>query len=212
MPPSFFSLLRDRCTFQHAAAINSMTNPVTSSTRDTTLVWGSVLKVNVTPVPAMPITSEMTPKGNTQRYQDFSVPPVAWARRSRVERSSGALGTAIGGVPSRARLHSGSKVASCAEAGGWQGKRPDEQPISLTFWVSLLMSVLVAVPPPAGSVRSEHLPGKEGYFWQWSIYSARWGQEESYSHYRLRWQVYSLPRSGCDAFHAPLHLVRLPCL
>lgn len=133
MPPSFFSLLRDLCTFQHAAAINSMTNPETSSTRDTTLVWGSVLKVNVTPVPAMPITSEMTPKGNTQRYQDSSVPPVAWARRSSVDRPSGALGTAIGGVPSRARLHSGSSVASCAEAGGWQGKRPDEQPIPLAF-------------------------------------------------------------------------------
>lgn len=133
MPPSFFSLLRDRCTFQQAAAISSMTKPTTSSTRETTRVWGSVLKVNVTPVPAMPITSEMTPKGKTQRYQDFSVPPVAWASRSRVERSSGALAAAIGLVPSWDRLQSGSSVASCVEAGGWQGKRPEEQPISLTF-------------------------------------------------------------------------------
>lgn len=88
IPPSFFCLLLDLCTFQQATAINSMTNPTTRSTRETSLVWGGVLKVKVTPVPAMPITREMTPNGNTHRYHDFSVPPVAWASRSRVERSS----------------------------------------------------------------------------------------------------------------------------
>lgn len=206
MPPSFFSLLRDRCTFQQAAAISSMTKPMTSSTRDTTRVWGSVLKVNVTPVPAMPITSEMMPKGKTQRYQDFSVPPVAWASRSRVDRSSGALAAAIGLVPSWDRLQSGSSVASCAEDGGWQGKRPEEQPISLTFWLSPLMSFLVAVPPPAACFRSEHLPGKEGYFWQWSIYRAGREQEshaivtcqdDSFTHFLSQAAMCSLLRCIC---------------
>lgn len=128
--PSFFSFLFALWTLQQAAATSSMTKPTTSNTRDTTLVWSRVLKVKVTPVPAMPITSEMTPKGNTQRYQDFSVPPVACVSRSNVERFSGVLGVVGGALPSWSRLESGSSVGSCALAGGWQGRRPDEQPIS----------------------------------------------------------------------------------
>lgn len=180
IPPSFFSLLLDLCTFQHAAAINSMANPTTSSPRDTTLVWCSVLKVKVTPVPAMPITSEMTPKGNTQRYHDFSVPPVAWASRSRVERSSVALGTRIGAEPSGVWLKSWSSVGSCTKAGGWQGNRPAEQPISELQArgaqddgaTDLLKATSDAVPSSADTVRM-------WYSWQWSIYRAGWGEDES---------------------------------
>lgn len=149
MPASFFSLLRERWAFQHAAATSSRTKPSTSRTSDTTRVWGSVLKLKVTPLPATPMTSEMTPNGNTHRYQDSSVPPVAWAKRSRVDRSSTSLAPGVGIEPSRDRLRSGS---GWAEAGGRQGKRPDEQPISLT--------PLASDPPPAGCFRSEHLPGK----------------------------------------------------
>ncbi|TNN41182.1 hypothetical protein EYF80_048642 [Liparis tanakae] len=76
--------ITSRWALQQTAATSSITTPEHSSATDTTLVCSSVLKVNVTPVPAMPITSEITPNGNTQRYHDFSVPPVAWARRSSV--------------------------------------------------------------------------------------------------------------------------------
>lgn len=128
--PSFFAFLFALWTLQQAAATSSMTKPTTSSTKDTTLVWSRVLKVKVTPVPAMPITREMTPKGNTQRYQDFSVPPVACVSLSRVERFSGILGVLVGALPSWGRLESGSSVGSWVVAGGWQDRRPDEQPIS----------------------------------------------------------------------------------
>lgn len=90
-PLSFFFLLLNLWTLQHTAATISITKPEHSRATDTTLVWSNVLNVKVTPVPAMPMTKDMTPKGNTQRYQDFSVPPVACASRSRVGRDSGCL-------------------------------------------------------------------------------------------------------------------------
>ncbi|KAF3853242.1 hypothetical protein F7725_013930 [Dissostichus mawsoni] len=93
-PPSITKCPDQRLwALQQTAATSSITTPAHSRATDTTLVWSSVLKVNVTPVPAMPITSEITPNGNTQRYQDFSVPPVAWASLSSVGRVSGSLGS-----------------------------------------------------------------------------------------------------------------------
>lgn len=90
-PPSFFFLLLSLWTLQHTAATINITTPAHRRATDTTLVWSNVLNVNVTPVPAMPMTKDMTPNGNTQRYQDFSVPPVACASLSRVGRDSGCL-------------------------------------------------------------------------------------------------------------------------
>lgn len=149
-PPSFFFLLLSLCARQQTAATSSITTPAHSSATDTTLVWSSVSKVKVTPVPAMPITRDITPKGNTQRYQDFSVPPVAWASLSSVGRDSGGLAESLPTLPSASLpspkpfkpwawlseswgkvfvslLLPQSRSGWSTGAGGW---RPEEQPIS----------------------------------------------------------------------------------
>lgn len=147
-PPSFFFLLLSLWALQQTAATSNITTPTHSSATDTTLVWSNVLKVNVTPVPAMPITRDITPNGNTQRYQDFSVPPVAWASLSSVGRDSGGLAEHLPTLPSisppspqpfkpwfseswckllASLLLPQSRSGWRTEAGGW---RPEEQPIS----------------------------------------------------------------------------------
>lgn len=98
-PPSFFFLLLSLWTLQHTAATISITTPAHSRATDTTLVWSNVLNLKVTPVPAIPITKDMTPNGKTQRYQDFSVPPVACASLSRVGRDSGCLDGSLQASP-----------------------------------------------------------------------------------------------------------------
>lgn len=148
-PPSFFFLLLSLCALQQKAATNSITIPAHSSTTDTTLVWNRVLKVKVTPVPAMPITSDITPNGKTQRYQDFSVPPVACASLSSVGRESRGWSWSLSTTPWPSSpsvepfkpwlwfseswgkvfvslLLPQSKSGWSTEAGGW---RPEEQPI-----------------------------------------------------------------------------------
>lgn len=133
-PPSFFFLLLSLWVLQQTAATSSISTPAHSSATDTTLVWRSVLKVNVTPVPAMPITREMTPKGNTHRYQDFSVPPVAWARRSSVGRVSGGLGSRS--LPELPFSPSSSSSSSSPPLSSSSPTAPSPIPFISWFWFS----------------------------------------------------------------------------
>ncbi len=119
-PPSSFFLRFFLWTVQHVAAISTRTSPTINRITETTLVCGRSLYVYVTPVPATPITNEMIPNGKMQRYQDFSIPPVACDSLSRDDSTSGTLGAPSCGWPSRV----GGAVVC-----GWQVKCPVVHPI-----------------------------------------------------------------------------------
>ncbi len=119
-PPSSFFLRFFLWTVQHVAAISTRTSPTINRITETTLVCGRSLYVYVTPVPATPITNEMIPNGKMQRYQDFSIPPVACDSLSRDDSTSGTLGAPSCGWPSRV----GGAVVC-----GWQVKFPVVHPI-----------------------------------------------------------------------------------
>lgn len=119
-PPSSFFLRFFLWTVQHVAAISTRTSPTINKTTETTLVCGRSLYVYVTPVPATPITNEMIPNGKMQRYQDFSIPPVACESLSRDDSTSGTLGAPSCGWHSR---------VGAAVVCGWQVKCPVVHPI-----------------------------------------------------------------------------------
>lgn len=119
-PPSFFFLRFFLWTVQQVVAISTRTSPTINRTMETTLVCGRSLYAYVTPVPATPMTNEMIPNGKMQRYQDFSIPPVACESLSRDESTSGTLGAPSCDWPSRV-----GAAAVC----GWQVKCPVVHPI-----------------------------------------------------------------------------------